>query len=64
MKNLFIGIDFSKEKVDVAIIAANGLHEKSERVYNTFKSTTAGYRQLVKWVEENSRGEERESWLF
>lgn len=64
MKNLFIGIDFSKEKVDVAIIAAKGLHETSERVYNMFKSTTAGYRQLVKWVEENSRGEERESWLF
>ena len=27
MKNLFIGVDFSKEKVDVAIILADGLAE-------------------------------------
>ena len=25
MKNLFIGVDFSKEKVDVAILFADGL---------------------------------------
>ena len=30
MKNLFIGIDFSKEKVDVAIIFADGLTETAD----------------------------------
>ena len=32
MKNLFIGVDFSKEKVDVAIIFADGLAETASRV--------------------------------
>ena len=54
MKNLFIGIDFSKEKVDVAIISADGLVEKGQRVFNEFKTTVSGYKQLVKWVEKNS----------
>ncbi len=31
MKNLFIGIDFSKEKIDVTIITAQGLEELSAR---------------------------------
>ena len=57
MKNLFIGIDFSKEKVDVAIIFANGLTETAARVFNEFKTTVSGYKQLVKWVEQNSYGE-------
>ena len=32
MKNLFIGVDFSKEKVDVAIIFADGLTETAARM--------------------------------
>ena len=36
MKNLFIGVDFSKEKVDVAIILADGLAETAARVFNEF----------------------------
>ena len=34
MKNLFIGIDFSKEKIDVTVISAMGLEEMSARVFN------------------------------
>ena len=34
MNNLFIGIDFSKEKLDVAIIFAEGVTETAARVYN------------------------------
>ena len=49
MKNLFIGVDFSKEKVDVAIIFADGLTETAARVFNEFKTTVSGYKQLVKW---------------
>ena len=42
MKNLFIGIDFSKEKVDVAVIFAEGLVETSVRVFNEFKNSVSG----------------------
>ena len=64
MKNLFIGIDFSKEKVDVAIIFAEGLTETASRVFNEFKTTVSGYKQLVKWVEQNSYGIDSSLWLF
>ena len=64
MKNLFIGIDFSKEKVDVAIIFADGLTETAARMFNEFKTTVSGYKQLVKWVEQNSYGIDSSLWLF
>ena len=64
MKNLFIGIDFSKEKVDVAIIYAEGIVETSERVFNEFKNSVSGYKQLVKWVDKNANGIDPSMWLF
>ena len=64
MKNFFIGIDFSKEKVDVAIISAEGLVETSVRVFNEFKNSVSGYKQLVKWVEKNANGIDSSMWLF
>ena len=64
MKNLFIGIDFSKEKVDVAIISAEGLAETSVRVFNEFKNSVSGFKQLVKWVEQNSNAIDQQLWLF
>ena len=64
MKNLFIGIDFSKEKVDVALIFAEGLSETASRVFNEFKTSVSGYRQLVRWVEQNSDGIDQSLWLF
>lgn len=64
MKKLFIGIDFSKEKIDVAVISAEGLTETAGRVFNEFKSTTSGYRQLERWVRQNSNGLDPSLWLF
>ena len=64
MKKLFIGIDFSKEKIDVAIIFAEGLTETSMRLFNEFKNSVSGYKQLVKWVEESSNETEPSLWLF
>lgn len=64
MKKLFIGIDFSKEKVDVAIIFAEWLSETSKRVFNEFKNSVSGYKQLVKWVDNNSNGADQSLWLF
>ena len=64
MKKLFIGIDFSKEKVDVAIIFAEGLSEMSQRVFKEFKNSVSGFKQLSKWVNENSNGIDQSLWLF
>ena len=64
MKNLFIGIDFSKEKVDVVIVSAKGLSETAPRVYNTFKTTIAGYKQLEKWIVQNSHEIDPSRGLF
>ncbi len=64
MKNLFIGIDFSKEKVDVAIIFAEGLTETATRVFNEFKNSVSGFKQLVKWVENTADGIDVSRWLF
>lgn len=64
MKKLFVGIDFSKEKVDAAIIIADGLNEIAPRAYNEFKTTNSGYNQLIKWVSKHSEGIDEASWLF
>ena len=64
MKNLFIGIDFSKEKVDASIIIADGLSEMAPRVFNVFKTTASGYAQLIKWVKGHSDGIDESLWLF
>lgn len=68
MKDLFIGIDFSKEKVDVAVITATitatGLSETAQRNYNEFKNSISGFRQPVKWVGQNSDVIAPSSWFF
>lgn len=64
MKSLFVGIDFSKEKVDVAVISAERQAETSVRVFNEFKNSVSGYKQLVKWVDSNSNGIDPSMWLF
>lgn len=64
MKNLFIGIDFSKETVDVAVITAIGLSETAQRKCNGFKNSISGFRQLAKWVESNAGGIDPSLWLF
>lgn len=48
----------------MAIIFAEGLTETSMRVSNEFKNSVSGYKQLVKWVEENSNETEPSLWLF
>jgi transposase len=48
----------------VAIIFAEGLTETSMRLFNEFKNSVSGYKQLVKWVEESSNETEPSLWLF
>ena len=64
MKNLFIGIDFSKEKVDVVVITPTGLSETAQRECGEFKNSVSGFRQLAKLVERNSGGIDPSLWLF
>lgn len=64
MKKLFIGIDFAKEKFDVAIISALGLEESGDRQFGTFKNDKNGFRQFIKWVKANSVGTHETEWLF
>jgi transposase len=64
MKKLFVGIDFSKEKVDVTIIFAEALTELYPRVTSEFKNTVSGFKQLIKWVEQNANGIDSSLWLF
>ena len=64
MKNVFIGIDFSKEKVDVAVVFAEGLTETAARAFSEFKNSVSGFKQLTKWVKSVSGNKDTSSWLF
>ena len=64
MKKIFIGIDFAKEKFDVAIIEACGLKEFGNRQYGTFPNDKKGYRQFIKWVNTNCGSALEDEWLF
>lgn len=64
MKKIFIGIDFAKEKIDVAIIEACGLKEFGDRQYGTFSNDKNGYRQFIKWVKTNCGSALESEWLF
>lgn len=64
MKNLFIGVDFSKEKIDVAMISANGLEETATRMYGEFDNSKSGFSKLVRWVHKNSECQDDSQMLF
>lgn len=64
MKNLFIGVDFSKEKIDVVMISANGLNETAPRMSNEFENKKSGFNKLVKWVKTNSDEVDDSNILF
>ena len=64
MKKLFIGIDFSKEKLDATIILACGMNEIGSREYGCFPNNTTGYRKLCNWVKTNAWNTIAEEWLF
>ena len=64
MKKIFIGVDFSKEKIDVVMISADGLNETAPRVFEEFKNNKSGYNQLAKWVKKNSNSQDDAQMLF
>lgn len=64
MKKLFIGIDFSKEKLDATIILACGMNEIGSREYGCFPNNNTGYRKLCNWVKTNAWDTISGEWLF
>lgn len=60
MKNLFIGIDFSKKKFDASLFEANSPQEKKHEL---FENNDSGFKSLLDWVKSNSSVDSSE-WLF
>ncbi|GHT57596.1 IS110 family transposase [Bacteroidia bacterium] len=60
MKNLFIGIDFSKKTFDVSLFERDKLDVIS---YHRFDNRKDGYKELVAWVK-SSTGIKTAEWLF
>lgn len=60
MKNLFIGIDFSKKTFDVTIFERSRMDESS---HLQFPNTPEGYKNLLVWVRTNT-SVPSDQWLF
>ena len=60
MKDLFIGIDFSKKTFDVSFFE----REKTTEVfYAQFENENSGYRSCIKWINGNTKVNKAQ-WLF
>lgn len=64
MKNLFVGIDFSKEKVCAAAISAKNQNGTSTPEYNEFDNSASGFGELIKWVETIAVSTDFSKWIF
>ena len=60
MKKVLIGIDFSKEKFDVAIIVKS----TSTQEHSLFDNKVSGYRKMIKWINSVVEDIPCSSWLF
>lgn len=60
MKKVLIGIDFSKEKIDVAIIVKS----TSMQVHAVFDNKVSGYHKMIKWIKSVVEEKTCSSWLF
>lgn len=60
MKNLFIGIDFSKRKFDVSVFQADNLKTVH---HDVFSNDTDGYISMLNWISSLTEIPEGE-WLF
>lgn len=60
MKNLFIGIDFSKKTFDVSCFEGNSIDQVS---YKQFSNNKEGYNELIGWLKVNNSVPCSE-WLF
>jgi len=60
MKKVFIGVDFSKLTIDVAILIGSNA---TEVLHSQFENTEQGCKRLLKWLQSETKEQER-SWLF
>lgn len=60
MKNLFIGIDFSKKTFDASFFERE---KKGEIFYSRFENTKEGFKAFTKWISMNTIVS-RDQWLF
>lgn len=60
MKNLFIGIDYSKKKFDVSLLERDKMQQI---MHNSFDNTDEGCKAMLKWIS-SSTCFPREEWLF
>lgn len=60
MKNLFIGIDFSKEKFDASFFE-RGKQEQTSHA--TFENSERGFKALLSWLKSNT-AVHADEWLF
>ncbi len=59
-KSLFIGIDFSKEKIDVSFLS---LYAISEINHQVFDNSLSGFKSMITWMKSNTNIPAKE-WLF
>lgn len=68
MKNIIIGIDFSKETFDATVLdlsktngvlpaSINGMHEK-------FQNSKRGFQQLLAWIKKSTKQKPSNDWMF
>lgn len=60
MKNLFIGIDFSKKKFDASMFESG---KPQEQKHEVFENNGSGFKSLLDWVQSNSSVASSQ-WLF
>lgn len=65
MKKIFIGIDVSKETLDVSVVTRSDTDSSTVVLsYGKYKNGTAGFRRMVCDVRKASRGVDAPQWLF
>ena len=60
MKNLFIGVDFSKQKIDVSFFEREKLHEF---FHGEFSNDKEGFKQMLSWIKGQT-GIPKSEWIF
>ncbi|MDH6356366.1 IS110 family transposase [Parabacteroides sp. PF5-9] len=60
MKNLFIGIDFSKQTIDVSFVERGRLKEFT---HNQFANDKDGFKQMLSWLKQQTQIPRKE-WMF
>ena len=66
MKNYFIGIDVSKEKLDATLIHYESQSDSEQQLaYTTVANNPKGFKSLVSWSKKNAgRGVKTDTMLF